>query len=522
MRVLLIALLAAISYAQTASDSIIVIPNDVQDGQTQFEGICSILEDNDQTCSKLASDCVTAYCRESDNACFLQGKEYGTACTTVARDETGLDRNVRGVCVDSECVFSVDAGECPDPILSAERTFLSCGNAGFSKTWRFQQGTHCMQTGSSCQDVSAQMSNLVCHTSQTANDAEHEVFQIVYVDTLGTEDETDDMCIIGETDDCIIQTAGQYSYKGMDILWMGAVNNGDEVTTRFEIPYTTKNLTPKVICPSGFCRGTVTCDMIGPEPCGRVVETCDGTYPPTTNPTLDPTKEPSVEPTLPPTQDPTTSTTTTTKEPTTSPTTGPTVSPTLAPTVEPTLEPTNNPTSMPSDGPTPDIAASAHGDPIIWTFHGDCYDLSADGTYLASSHAWFDHNIFISVYNDFMREIQVVNRTTHELMLSINNLGDIINHDYPFHFSMEVKKCELHQNEDCDFNFKEFTFDAQDFEYRVQVLPHDYLDPALKDGEAGVHLDIYPRPFNSFRKEEYSGLYFHNPNPHALGRCPSE
>eukprot|EP00493_Phyllostaurus_siculus_P025584 UN25928 len=179
--------------------------------------------------------------------------------------------------------------------------------------------------------------------------------------------------------------------------------------------------------------------MIGPEPCGRVVETCDGTYPPTTNPMLDPTKEPSVEPTLPPTQDPTTSTTTTTKEPTTSPTTGPTVSPTLPPTVEPTLEPTNNPTSMPSDGPTPDIAASAHGDPIIWTFHGDCYDLSADGTYLASSHAWFDHNIFISVYNDFMREIQVVNRTTHELMLSINNLGDTINHDYPFHFSMEVK-----------------------------------------------------------------------------------
>ena len=46
----------------------------------------------------------------------------------------------------------------------------------------------------------------------------------------------------------------------MDILWTGAINNGDEVTTRFEIPYTTKNLTPKVICPStgtGFCRGTV-------------------------------------------------------------------------------------------------------------------------------------------------------------------------------------------------------------------------------------------------------------------------
>jgi len=522
MRLLIFALVLAISYAQTDSGSIIVIPNDVQDGQTQFEGICSILENAQGACTSQATDCVTAYCRESDDACFLQGKEYGTACTTTARDDTGLDRNIRGVCVDSECVFSVDAGECPDPILSAERTFLSCGNAGFSKTWRFQQGTHCMQTGSSCQDVSAQMSNLVCQSSQTANDAEHEVFQIIYVD------ETDDECIIGERDDCLIQTAGQYSYKGMDILWTGAVNNGDEVTTRFEIPYTTKNLTPKVICPStgtGFCRGTVTCDMIGPEPCGRVVETCDGTYPPSTTPTIDPTKEPSVEPTPAPTQDPTTSkepTSSPTSQPTLNPSLGPTLNPSLQPTAEPTLVPTNGPTPSPTESPTADIAASAHGDPIIWTFHGDCYDLSADGTYLASSHAWFDHNVFINVYNDFMREIQVVNRTSHDLMLSINNLGDVINNNFPFHFSTEIKKCEPHQNADCDFNFKEFTFDAQDFEYRVQVLPHDYLDPALKDGETGIHLDIYPRPFDSFRKDEYSGLYFYNPNPHALGRCPSE
>jgi len=458
MRVLLIALLAAISYAQTAGGSIIEIPTEVQDGTTTFVGICNIIEDNNSGCSKLGNQCINAYCRESDNACFTQGVEYGTPCTTTAADELGVSREIRGVCVDGDCIWSADAGECPDPILSAERTFISCGNAGFSKTWRFAAGTHCLQTGSSCQDVSAQMSNLVCTSGQTAEDPEHEIFTVMYMDNMGTpDDDTDDECIIGEHASCKIHAAGVYSYAGMEINWSGTVANSEEVTTRFEIPYTTKNLTPKVICPSGACRGTVTCDMIGPEPCGRVVETCDGTYPPSSPPIAGP------------------------------------------------LEPTTT--------TAPETTASSHGDPIIWTFFGEVYDLHADGIFLASSSPDYDHDVYISVHNNYMREIQVVDKATGILRLSISNTGDVIKHQFPFHYEQNYRKCEPHQEKQCTFFYKEFKFDAQDFEYVIQIHPHDYLDPALQEGESGFHLDIYPRPFDSFEKNQYSGLYFHNPLP---------
>jgi len=364
--------------------------------------------------------------------------------------------------VDSECIWTTDAAACPDPVLSAERTFISCGNAGFDKTWRFTQGTSCLTTGSGCQDIGAQMSNLACTTSQTRDDPLHEEYQIIYVDDMGTpDDEEDDVCIIGELDECLIKDAGQYTYKGMDITWTGVITTADEIITTFEIPYTTKSITPKVICPStgaAACRGTVACDMIGPQPCGRVVETCDGTY----APTMDPIDE-------------------------------------------------------------ADTSGSSHGDPIIWTFHGECYDLGADGRYLASSHEWFSHDVYISVYNDYMREIQVVDKYTGGLMLSISNLGEIINNSYPFFLEKRVDFCKPHQRDHCDMFYTEIIFDAQDFEYRVQILPHDYLDPALKEGETGIHLDIYPRPFDSFvnEKNAYQGLYFENPLPDILGSCPA-
>merc|ERR1719447_120675 len=105
--------------------------------------------------------------------------------------------------------------------------------------------------------------------------------------------------------------------------------------------------------------------MIGPEPCGRVTESCDGTPPPT----------PAV---------PITTTTTTTTD-----------------------------------------LATSHGDPIIWTFKGECYDLNVDGTYLASSVPFYDHDVYISVYNYYMRDISVVDKRTGRLLLSLNTLGDV-------------------------------------------------------------------------------------------------
>lgn len=331
------------------------------------------------------------------------------------------------------------------------------------------------------------MSNLECTTGQTLNDPEHALFVVKYMDNMGTPDnEDDDECLIGESEDCDINEPGTYIYKGMEIQWSGTIVGTSEVTTSFTIPYTTKNITPTVICPQGsFCRGTVTCDMIGPEPCGRLTESCDGTPPPTLVPTTgEPTK-------LPSTSEPTTSTTT--SDPTPS---------------EPTKEPT-----------TADLATS-HGDPIIWTFKGECYDLNVDGTYLASSVPFYDHDVYISVYNYYMRDISVVNKRTGRLMLSLNTLGDIYNNNFPFHFVESVRKCEPHQGDECFFFYQEYKFDAQDFEYVVQIQPHNYLDPGLPEGETGVHLDIFPRPFDNFDKRAYRGLYFDNPLPfNKQGEC---
>lgn len=161
---------------------------------------------------------------------------------------------------------------------------------------------------------------------------------------------------------------------------------------------------------------------------------------------------------------------------------------------------------------------TSHGDPIIWTFDEECYDLNKDGLWLATSHPEFNHKVNIAVYNDYMREIQVV--FGEEVVLSINNLGEVMNNDYPFAFEEVTVPCP-ESMKDCIDEYKEFRFDAQDFSFTVHMLRHDYLDAALKEGEFGYHLDIYPRPYKSFaaKQANYNGLYFENPLPEELKYC---
>ena len=72
----------------------------MQDGITSLLGVCDLVEGISGTCSALAeNDCVISYCRETDDACFTQGKEYGTRCETQATDDNGIVRTVQGVCV---------------------------------------------------------------------------------------------------------------------------------------------------------------------------------------------------------------------------------------------------------------------------------------------------------------------------------------------------------------------------------------------------------------------------------------
>jgi len=173
--------------------------------------------------------------------------------------------------------------------------------------------------------------------------------------------------------------------------------------------------------------------------------------------------------------------------------------------------------------PTMSPIASSHGDPIIWTFNDECYDLNMDGKYVASAHPKYDHKVNIVVYNDYMREIEVVNKKG-DVLLSINVDGEYVADNYPYAFEVYEKECpaKMKQSE-CLDSYMSFRFDAQEFQYFVHILRHNYADPSLKEGELGYHLDIYPTPYDRFyqegHKEMYSGLYFSNPLPEELEYC---
>jgi len=195
------------------------------------------------------------------------------------------------------------------------------------------------------------------------------------------------------------------------------------------------------------------------------------------------------------------------------------VDPTEAPTMEPT-----RPTMEPTRSPTAETTATAHGDPIIWTFMGECYDLNKDGLYVASSHMNFGHQVRIAIYNDFMREIQITNKGG-DIVFSLSNLGETINNGWPFPVARETIPCvSAAHGKDCMFTFEQYCFDAQVFLYTVHLMEHDYMDPALRPGEKGVHLDVYievyPKQKATFDPEQYEGLYFKNPLPFELEFCP--
>jgi len=182
---------------------------------------------------------------------------------------------------------------------------------------------------------------------------------------------------------------------------------------------------------------------------------------------------------------------------------------------------TMSPTKPPTGTPT----STAHGDPIIWTFNDECYDLNKDGLYDATVNERFNHDVQIGVYNDFMREVRVID-DNGDVIISINSLGEYEKkEDWNYGFSYEEKECPEEMKEtECYGTYKEWIFDAQEFQYTVHLLRHDYKDAGIPEGDLGYHLDIYPRPYKSFHneghKEQYSGLFFENPLPEELEFCP--
>jgi len=169
-------------------------------------------------------------------------------------------------------------------------------------------------------------------------------------------------------------------------------------------------------------------------------------------------------------------------------------------------------------------SASSHGDPIIWTFKGDCYDLNKDGLYLASSHPDYDHKVYVAVYNEFIRELQIRN-SNNDLLFSVSNMNELSGQwNYGLKYFNRI--CGEMSWKECELFFHQYAFDAQIFRYTVQIMFHDYLDPALKEGERGIHLDIYPvvykKRLEQFVPDDCEGIYFDNPYPEELPYCPAE
>jgi hypothetical protein len=88
---------------------------------------------------------------------------------------------------------------------------------------------------------------------------------------------------------------------------------------------------------------------------------------------------------------------------------------------------------------------------------------------------------------------------------------------WEFGLNYNFKMCAEFDLKECHFTFHEHSFDAQAFRYYVQIMYHTYEDPALKDGQMGIHLDVYPRIYaserESFNPEDFEGIYFNNPLP---------
>jgi hypothetical protein len=279
--------------------------------------------------------------------------------------------------------------------------------------------------------------------------------------------------------ECIISDTGLYSYQGADI---SVFENSNSTTRTYEI-----NIAPSTftyynvfICPgvhTNLCFGEFECDYTVGSDLEDKQEYCKGDFTECEDAPF--------------------------------------------PTNDPTLDPTMDPTSP----PTVTTTSTAHGDPIIWTFYEECYDLNKDGLYDATVNPRFDHSVKIGVYNDFMRELVVVDDNDN-IMISINSLG-VYEHDennWPHAFSFEEKDCpaEMKQTE-CLGTYKEWIFDAQEFRYTVHLLRHDYKDNGIAEGDLGWHLDIYPKPYSGFYKaghmDSYSGLFFENPLPQELEYC---
>ena len=123
---------------------------------------------------------------------------------------------------------------------------------------------------------------------------------------------------------------------------------------------------------------------------------------------------------------------------------------------------------------------------LLFEFNNECYDLDKDGLYSATKHADFNHEVkiavlnpwelsfnslFHEVYNNYMREIQVVDTQSGEILLSIDTTGNAMSDKFKYHFTEHTFNCPSDMKKtECLDEFQLWEFDAQNFRFVVTNL----------------------------------------------------
>jgi len=236
-----------------------------------YDGVCTLIPHG---CSAQSTECMTATCNVArGNVCWGQGRAHDTHCEEHMHDIGDNVVAVPGVCVEGVCVHIPEQARCQNGDLVAFRTFPSCGDVGFGKTFRFKskhgkKAESHVVNGVVVETFGPDLASVTVTTSQTINDPGKGIATIRYLSNHYGD------CIVGQSSECKISAAGTYHLMGMTIKWNPDSGNADSRETKLELENQTIELRPRFYCSTDDCRTTIQMSGSSHTPCGDTQLTC--------------------------------------------------------------------------------------------------------------------------------------------------------------------------------------------------------------------------------------------------------
>lgn len=231
-----------------------------------YKGVCSIIP---HKCAAHSTNCMIASCNSArGNVCFGVGKEIDSYCETWMNDIDNNQVAVPGVCIEGTCVHVPQKVHCQNGEIHAWRTFPSCGDVGFGKTFRFvskdgKPAESLVIEGINPESFGPDLEQVNVTTSQTINDPGFGVATIRYEEMRYGD------CIVGHSSDCKIHDAGTYLLSGMTVKWNPDSGDSNSRESFLEIHNQVIELRPRFLCSTDDCRTTIKMAGTSPTPCGK-------------------------------------------------------------------------------------------------------------------------------------------------------------------------------------------------------------------------------------------------------------